>query len=818
MVIWMGYEFTGDIDCYYSKLLKSYDLQWVADRMDLDTYVKNILQQRDPNYHPELDPNIYDITAWGVHITGEPQRWDTVTVTYTTIDNAYYMEPNTEYQLKMDVIDDKESGKIGVEVVDNPTLLNGVLSNFTDGYAQTLLTGQYIVLKLNLTDINDQVICGYPDSISQSIFIEDGKVKYFDDINKHDLFDAQTGDLYLKLYSTEQNIEYSLDGENWIDTEVSAQFSAYDTFNLGVGYIEGNVDYFHGEIDLTESYIQNTTPEYLFIYYKKVIPQIYDGTWHNLALEPLLTVRDYVEFALGFDGTIYMFNSGLCLPDTKYWEANQITIKSGDLILDKVIRDEVSVLPEYTIVNEKVRVKPEDLYVYVTGSPRIGDKLTLTYNSWYLFRETNAKYEFKVTNTSNTSYISFKKKDDEEKYPEYIIYITENQNLKVKTGYQFGGSVSCPESTRDGMMICDYQVFYTYLTKYKRYTDTEWREWNQFITERRMTIYEGIGYKLKGKQYLASSWIKTDLILTPFVTYYNYEYIEPVGQVSFSLDGQGIVTGFSEDNYLEMIMSKLQGGSKIRLWLQTGNDISDQGVSTYVQMKDGYFQSTKEILIPQDLLVHEVEEMTVATVESTTIRQFDGYSESGTETIKMNKLRKNYRYILEYDFSGGDITVGDVDGMIISDLESILIKQFATGDKGVIVRILGYNVDGEYQPRTDLMHTVTLIPYNPNIEEGTPGYYVTTPEQAEKIKVYYRKVDLDDDPEQAVWTPAEFSSKTIPYFGTRLDVYCSQVEFPNEEFEYYMGEKIQFKVESETITYLQTVPFNSMFMKQKAIF
>ena len=179
------------------------------------SYVKNILQQRDPNYHPELDPNIYDITDWGVHITGEPQRWNTVTVTYTTIDNAYYMRPNTEYQIKMDVIDDKESGKLGVEIVDNPTLINGILSDFVNGYAQTLLTGQYIVLKLNLTDVQDQVICGYPDSISQSIFIENGKVKYFDDINKHDLFDAQTGDLYLKLYSTNRNIEYSLDGENW---------------------------------------------------------------------------------------------------------------------------------------------------------------------------------------------------------------------------------------------------------------------------------------------------------------------------------------------------------------------------------------------------------------------------------------------------------------------------------------------------------------------------------------------------------------------------------------------------------------------------
>lgn len=794
----VGYEFTGTLDMYYSKLLKSYACQWVYNRMDLDTAIKNEMRQADPTYNPDLDPNTYTIEEYGIHPESEPKRWDTITVTYTTVDKAFYMQPNTEYTVRMEVEDDGESGKALVNIVDNPTWNNGVVSNFDNGYCYFNFTNeQYIVLKVNLNG-NNQAICGYVDEdeldvTAQCIFTEDNKVKYFDNINTHNLFDIEQNTYYLKLYTTSHNIEYSKDGVNFISTGVETSFTGYERFALGTGFINEELKPFQGSIDLTQSYTFTAIKNDLFVYYKKVTPYItHEGVEYPLTLEPLLTIGDTVTFLEHINGTIDLNQNNLCLPNTRYWEAKRVDIYENDVLIDSVIRDDIEIDPDTQtkVIVEHVQINPEDLHVFVNSTPLIGSQIKLTYNSWYLFRKKNTEYNFNVKMVGDKTIISY----NEPNKKEYLIVILPKQDFDVNFGYEFNGTLNCVNSTRGGMMLCDYLVWYTYSVYYKKNSEENWTLWTEWIKERANLIYERIGFDLKGTHYLETSYVQTRDITTPFITFFDPDYIKVVGSVSFSPDRTGTVTRFTDDDYLSMVMDKLEEGSRISFWITTGSNISNQGVSTFVKMKGGYFVAT-----------------------------------DSTETI-LGKLRPNYTYIVEYIFGSSAMTVGMVDNMTIKNLEQVLIKEFEDAHNKVLVRILGYNVGPGYTVPKGKENTVTIIPYNPNKREDETGYYITNSDQASKVKIYYRKAipgDYDHFTKEGdvTWYEANLEKSEIDYFGERLNVYHITVPFgynneinSNNNIDYYVGDMIEFKIESETISYNTVIPYNTLMLKQRAVF
>ena len=793
--ILVGFHFNGSLDCYYSKLLRDYELGWVDSYMKVDDYIKSVLRSKDPSYNPDLDENTYTIKEYGIYLNEEPKRWDSIVVTYTTVDKAVYLRPNTEYTTWIETEEDREGGKAIINTSGELIWNDATVSGFENGYCSYNLSNEdYIVLKLNMTDV-DQAILGYTDTISQAIFVRDGKVKYFDDINTHDLFNAQS--CYLKLYTSSHDIEYSLDGNTYISTGVSASFSGYDTLLIGTGYVNGELDYFKGSIDLKESYIMaGDKLTSLFRHYKKVYPYISDGVnTYPLTLEPLLTVNDYVTFCKVFNGSVDMYHSGLCLPDTKYWEGNQIKIYDGNgLLRDTIIRDDIEVDPSYTKETTLVRVNPVELECYFPETPKIGDQIILTYNTWYLFREKNTEYNFLITNNNGTATLSYKKVGENE--PEYLVYITNNQNFTVNFGYHFGGTLNVYGSTRGGMHLCDYHEWYTYLIKFRKYESDIWETWCEFVLERNEAMQQRIGYELSGTHYLASSWFSTRKVTAPFVSFYNNEYIYPVGGVSFATDQSGIVSGFSEDAYLAAVMEKMEDGGTLSFFITTG-DNEDQGLCTFVKGKDGRF-----ITIDED--------------------------------VQLNKFRPNYNYIVQYIFGGYGITVHDVDVMPVSSLEKTLIKMFSSGENQVVVRILGYNIgDISYTPTKSKLHYVTVIPFNPNKAEGATGQYITTPEQASRVKITYRKVEnaYDHFTEEGIdaWYSAELEPMMIDYFGNRLQVYAAKVPFGysfssagdinyNENIEYYVGDEIEFRIDSNITTYTTIIPYNNKMLKQRAIF
>lgn len=793
----IGYNFDGVLDCYYAELLKDKELGWVENRELLDNAVKNALQTADPSYEPDKDENVYGLEEYGIYLEGEPKRWDTINVTYTTVDKAFYMKPNTDYLIGMDVIDDHESGKSQISVVGTPTWNGGIVSDFENGHCEVNFSSQqYLVLKVNLNG-NDQAICGYIDEEDDTppcIFVQDNKVKYFDNVETFDLFDVTQDTYYIKLYMSTDFIEYSLDGINFIKTDVERGFSGYTTFGIGTGHINGEIKPFKGSIDFTESYFQSSEKSYLFKYYKKIIPYIIDkGIRHDLALTPLLTVRDYVNFAFGFNGAIDMYESGLCLPDTRYWQANQIKIinKADDTVRDIIIRDSITVDSAYRTESELVKIEPKDLQIYFPEVPKIGSQIVLTYDSWYLFREKNTKYEFKINYIGNKATISYKKTDG----VEYTIYITERQNFVVNTGFQFNGILNVKDSTRGGMKMSDYTVWNTYRIVYKKASESEWELWCEFILENNVFIYQRCGYDLKGTHYLPSSWFKLDTVESPFVSFYNSAYIKPVGNLSFTPDGW--VSNFSDEAYLAVLMEKILKGYKISFNVCTGEG-GNQGVSTFISGYEGYFKSDE----PSEI---------------------DTY-----------RFRTNYNYIIQYFFDSYGITVGDVNSMSVRKLESTLVKMFTTGDNQVVVRILGYNVgENPYAPTKTDLKTLTIIPYNPNKSEGKTGYYVTTPEQANRVALTYRKdlhpYDYATGEGLDKWYNLKLTKQTVDYFGKKLDVYAVQIPFGysqsseqeinyNPDMDYYMGEVIEVKAESNITAYNKIIPYNTLVKRIRAEF
>lgn len=793
----MGYEFTGNLDCYYSKLLKSYDLGWVYNRIPIDTAIKNEIRVNDSTYYPSEDEH-YDITEYGIYLDAEPKRWDNITVTYTTTDAAFYLKPNKDYIVGMDTVEDNESGKYLVDIVGNPSWNNGIFSDFENGYITYDFRSGYTVIKLKLNGDNQGIACydDESDDTPPSIYIQNGIIKYFDNENVYELFTPEQDELYLKLYTdytTDREIEYSYDGETWNKT-LPVNFSGYEKFALGKAYIDGVESRFNGEINVAESYYYNNTPTALFQYYKKIVPYIIeDGVKHAITLEPLLTIRDYVIFMSAFNGSIDMYKSNLVMPDTRYWEANQIKVYEningvkGNL-LDTVIRDAVDIeADKYITENSKVRVNPTDLQVYFPEIPQIGDVITLTYNTWYMFREKDTTYNFKITYDGNNARISYKKEDS----IEYTLYITERQNFVVNTGFQFNGIFVVKDSTRGGMTLTYPDIWNTYLIKYKKQTEDEWHIWDRFILANTSLIYQRMGYELLGTHYLATSWLKTEAVETPFVSFYNNRFIRPVGAVSFATDQSGIVSNFSKNGYLEVIMDELEEGWKVFFWVTTG-ETENQGLCTWVRGENGYFISNND--------------------------------------KELNKFRPNYTYIVRYKFGDEGLTVYDVDIMRLSNLEQTLIRMFAADENKITVSILGYNLgDNPYTPQKPLVKNVTIIPYNPKKKVGDTGYYITTAEQASRVKISYRKMKnrYDHFTEEGLdtWYSVPLELMTVNYGWETLQVYGVKVPFGysqglslNNSTDYYIGEMVEFKVKSDITTYNSFCPYNDMTFLQRAVF
>lgn len=863
----MGYDFTGILDLYESNLLKDKTLDWTEDEILIDRAIKNTIQESDPEYDPDTDPNVYTIAEYGIHLNHEPKRWDTINITYTTVDKAYYMEPDTEYQLKMEVIDDRESGISSVEIIDNPTFITGIVSDFNNGYCEYELGNGYIVLNLNITSLDDQSICGYvyedeEEKLydrSQSIYVKNQKVYYYDDHESHELFDLELGELYIKLYTDSNFIEYSLDGESWIKTDVEAAFTQYATFTLGIGYYPetGEFNYFKGEIDLSKSFFNDGLNKFLFTYYKKVIPYIYDGEWHNLTLEPLLTVKDYVVFANAVDFSIDMLESELC-PDTERgWFANQMSIYKDGELYDTIIRDSLEIDPSWEVVNERVKVNPDDLYCHIEEEKiRIGCRIILDYTTWFLFRKRNEVYNFKLTYVDDLVYITYNENGKEQ-----ILYITEaaNQtpdmlpitigevedltngeleellipefekykpnplpgsNFRINVGFEFNGTLSVIKSTRGGMRLCDYKLWYTYKILYKKYDEENWTLWDQFLLEKSNLLYQRIGFDLLGTHYLKTSYMKIANTLNAFVTYYNPEWIIPVGSVVFSPDDEGIVTSYDEDSYLQVVMDKITDGWTIHFETNTLSDISNQAVSTFVKEHNGHFQ-TPDVEKMMPLSVEEADKMSLQSLESLLIQQFEEYRIKTVPGTTLNKLKRNCNYLIEYLFGVSDLTVEKVDRMLNCVLESHYIRDFEVEENKVKVRIMRYEVGGNYIRKKEQAHQIIIIPVNSTKKEGKEGYYITTPKQASKIKVYYRLLTsstwqhIDD----VTWYEIPLEQQDIQYFNKELNgIYIAPIMFGflddenmnPDNVEVYQGDVIEFKVVGNNTTYNRLIPYNDI--------
>lgn len=789
----LGYQFYGTLDMYDSNLLMSYDLDWVENRTLLDQVIKSDIAAVDSSYDPEMDQNIYDITEYGILLNGTPKRWDTIAVTYTTIDKAFYMQPNTEYTLKMIVEDDNESGTTLMNIINEPTFNLGNVSNFENGYVTYNLTNEeYIVIKFNLSGNNEPLCCYLENDIleenntSPRIFVENNKVKFYHDNIIDELFDVEQDNYYIKLYNSSNYIEYSKDGQNFIQTNIERSFTGYAPIAFGVSYN----DFFKGSIDLKDSYIFKDNKQDLFKYYKKIYTYINDGQDHELTLEPLLTIRDYVDFAPAFDGSIYFYESGLCLPNTRHWMANQIKIYENGNLIDTVIRDELNLDSIYTLQNEEVIVDLNNLHVQIEGAPEIGSQLLLTYNSWYLFRKKNTDYEFNVRYNDKVT-ISWNEKDG----TEHLIMYLPSQPLLVNFGYEFNGTLSLIDSTRDQMALCDYLSYYTYSIQYKKANEDNWHLWYEWVMEKANRLYERIGYSLKGIHYLETSIIETDEITTPFITFFDPEYVRPIGNVSFSTDHTGEVTNFSDDNYLKMEMDKLQEGSTVSFLIHTANDISDQGVATFVKIRRGYFQ--------------------------------DGNNQDLKEIPK--KAKKNYTYILEYQFGGGALNVETVNRMSLEDLELLEIRKFEDATDKIVARMLGYNVGDWVQLSKPSTKMVTIIPYKKVNDKNV----YPTESDIQNIKVYYRKVtkepyDHYTHTGNVEWIQTELIQGSIQYFDELLNVYYVKVPFGYNvlngqyvnqgQIEYNTGDVIEFKVVANNTSYTQIIPYTNMIKLHKISF
>lgn len=594
-----GFNFNGSLDLYNSitttdyGFLQPYILQWLENRIPIDTQIKTELSQADPTYDVNTDTNTYTIEEYGIHLDKTPERWDSINVTYTAEDHAYYMKANTKYYLKLETeIDD--NGVCLLTKQGNPSWESAIISDFTenDYYSIDFTNEQYIVIHCKTTNIEDQALCGYPGVNTQKIVIKDGSWQYFDDTNYHVICNAQENtNYYFKLYTNSNNIEYSL-GNNWIETDINASFTGYDTLYIG----KSNEQTFKGSINLNDSFTITDDVNYLFTPYKKVTPYIStdNRNWTSIVLTPLLTLRNMIAFGQGFSGTVDLIESNLLLDDTVYWSGTRVNvyamydmpeddIKANDLVRWYILDDLVVDPSKYWTEELKVKVNPEELRLHITGLPKVGDIINLTYDTWYLFREMNHEYDFKVLYEDRIK-IAY---EDLETGIEHVIYEMDLQPLTVNTGYNYWGSLSVKDSTRGGMTLCEYLEWYRYIVNYRKYGEEEWTKWSEFSVESRYELNKRTGYELDGLLYMESSYVKLGNLITPFLSAWNGTYITIVGGVSIT---DGIASLFTENDYLLMKMESLKDGDKVSFEV-TFDSIENQGIGTLFYIEDGYICS-----------------------------------------------------------------------------------------------------------------------------------------------------------------------------------------------------------------------------------
>lgn len=819
-----GYEFNGILDMYASKLLLNYDLYWLDGKTNVNTIIKRDLDTAGITY---TDEDVFDIEEYGIQLNYTPNRWDVITVTYETKDNAYYLQPNTKYYLKLQTDVDTESGKCLLENDGNAAWNNGVVSDFsiTDNY-NTTLNGEYIVLKFKPSNITTlQGVCGYNVDNSKGIVIQDKKLYYFDDTNYNDLgLTLKTNKNYwIKLYKQTNKIEYSTDGTNWIITDVLAGFSNYAPFVIGNSYTDQGRVEFLGRIDLGGSYIKEDTVKYLYKPFNRVTPLISTDNvnFTKLGVIPLLTTEEYITFGKGFDGELDLYESNLLLTNNVRWVGNEITIyetNSTETLADdewrnRFILDDITVDPsKYWTSEERVDIIPQDLGITVTGLPEIGDTITLTYNTWYMFREENTEYEFKVTFDNDYAYISYNKLGEDG----YLIYSTEKDNLIINTGYQFNGFLKFYDSRRNGRRFCDWYSWDTYEINYKKHNEEDnWKTWSLFTVDQRTKLQVQCGFDLNGIHYLNTSYLKIDKYITPFMAHYNSKYILPHGYVV--IDSNGITTNFDEFSYLQLLPQAFIDGKRVEIFFELGNDISNQGISTNALIYNRYIRATARMTpgkMYRPITVGEMIQEFIGHLSSMTLYDFANYKEVEDDPRKQNntyvEAERNTKYVVQYFFD---------------ELEDDILK----------TRVLRHNYDdsdillGDY-------HRIVAIPVNINAVETDENYYLRSPLDVAKVHAYYRVknptvVDWDiyKQSGSATWYPIDLKYySSFNFHGTWLyNLYVVEVpvgyvngtNMNPDGLTYRRGDKVQIRICSENFEkYIDVVPYNDIIYKQKASF
>lgn len=768
-----GLEYLGTLDLYASDLLQPYELYWLENRISINTAIKNRLTEAVSGYNPDTDDTIYTLEDYGIQLEGTPERWDRINVRYVTRDHAYYLQPNKKYYIKFNTEIDKEGGKCVVERNGNATWSNGVLSNFSDTDEYTVeLEKDYVILHFKTRNItNLQGICGYTENNTKGIILENKKVKYFDDTNSFELFNVVTNKNYfIKLPFVKDYIEYSIDGEEWITTNIQATFDNYLPLTIGVSSTPSGKKAFTGSIDLKQSYIGAEETIWLYKPYMKVTPQISTDNiqYENLGVVPLLTTKDFITFGKGFNGTINLYESNLLLSDTMYWTGTQIDVHEleDDRIVASYIRDDLNVdTTKYWLDYNTVKVNPEDLYITIDGFPTIGNQVLLTYDTWYLFRKDNTEYEFKLTYDNTNCYISYNEVGGQE----YLLYTCKKENHIVNVGYELIGDHLLYASTRGGMTLCAFLEWYTYEINYKKSTETEWTNWNEFTVESHLYVYERMGYELTGVHYLDSSYVKIDDFLTPFISYYNSNYIIPYGNVTITRDG--IAANFSDLSWLQFKPKALEDGNRIYVFFTTLNNIYDQGVSTNLVINDEGLTTREDI------------------------------------HTRLHKARKNYNYVVQYVIEGDKVYLKVIG-------RNVTTYDLRHSPKHTL-QVIPYNFNS--------------TPNRPNYYITAAAQAARVKAYYRKVGFgdYF-----DEQTESGVvtWYPTQLKKfDKVDYMGTILtNVYGLSVPFGYEiddsnanpdNVEYNWGDKIEFKLESDNMkSFFNIIPYTNITFKQKTTF
>ena len=810
-----GYEFNGIIDMYASKLLTYYDLGWLDGNRFVDTVVREDLTEAGITFDIT---EVFTIEDYGIQLEHTPDRWDTITVTYNTIDKSYYLEPHTKYYLKLSTDLDKESGKCVLENNGNATWNNGVVSDFstTDNY-NTTLTDDYIVIKFKPSNITTlQGLCGYNVDNSKSILIQDKKLYYFDDTNYHDLgITLKTNKNYwIKLYKNSNNIEYSTDGENWIITDVLAGFSGYAPFVVGNGYSDQNRVVFLGKIDLNGSYTQkDDVITYLYVPFKRITPLISKDNvnFEKLSVVPLLTTEDYITFGKGFDGSLDLYESNMLLTNGVRWTGNKITVYKNTEIVATYLLDSINYDPTtYWIDNETVDIAPGELDITVTGLPEIGDTITLTYDTWYMLREENTSYNLNILYDDTYAYISYNKIGEDP----YLLYTTRKDNLIVNTGYQFNGYLTFFESTRNRRRFCDWYSWDTYEINYKKSEEETWTNWSLFTVDQRTRLHAQCGFDLNGTHYLNTSYLKVENYVTPFMAHYNCKYVLPHGYTVISANG--IATTFDEYSYLELLPRVYEDGKRLEIFIKTSNDIGNQGIATNALVYGKAIRATARMIPPtkyRPMTVGEFDASIIAYLSSLTIFEILNYAEVPDPSIKENTyvdVERNTKYVIQY---------------FLDESEDNILK----------TRVLRHNYTNDKLPVGDY-HKVIAVPYNLNAVETAENYYVRSPLDVDKVHAYYRIKDptVNDwdtytHTGTATWYPMDLTYYPIFDYHEQLleGIYVAEIpvgfigdrNMNPDGLTYRLGDKVQMRIVSQDCqTYIDAIPYADIIYKQKAKF